>query len=644
MPEIEPQAREKESASRVLPFAIVALVAAYALTHPFTGFTGDAQIYMGRALADNDPAGVGRDLMYRLDGQSRFSLFPPIAAWLAARMSLIAAAQCLVVASSLLWLASAIALARAAAPQRALAVAAVIVLAPTAYGGFNLLRYAEQLAEPRPFAEAFVLFALATFLAERRLIAVACLIAAALFHPIMALAGVAALGVCLCVEDRRWLIAAVAGAVACIIATRAGAPLFDRLRVVIDPEWRDLLASRNAYLFPNLWPADAWALPLVQTITILTAARHAAPPLRRLMFATLAAGAFGLAVAYVVGAFDSVLLLMQAQFWRMWWLAAVVAALALGLRATEPQATTGPRGLALAMLALSWAFAQEAGLYAPLLACASLYVDRSPSPKIADEISRALWLGCGVAVVAHGAVDLPSAKMFAGLVQPGYTPSIMPLTLKFIASPLLFGAVALAAFGASSRIRNLRTVAIAAPSVALALAAGLLWNDASSFDRHMGAASRQADLAALMPDQKGEVLWLYSSFEPWVWLGRPGWSADMQGAGAVFSRELALTYRDRAHAQIDAGLRDETMIRRVPYRPKTFHPALTETGVAAICRRADAPAYIVAPVTSDAALDPALKARFWTPPAARVEILFRDDGVAFPRLDRYAIMDCAEHR
>lgn len=115
----------------------------------------------------------------------------------------------------------------------------------------------------------------------------------------------------------------------------------------------------------------------------------------------------------------------------------------------------------------------------------------------------------------------------------------------------------------------------------------------------------------------------------------------MQGAGAVFSRELAMTYRDRARAQIAAGVRDETIVKRVPYRPTTFHPAVTREGVASICARKDGPAYVVAPVRENAALDPALKAQIWTPPAVRVEMLFKGDGVEFPRLDRYAIVGCA---
>ncbi len=51
-------------------------IALWALTHPFQGIAGDTNVYIGRALADLNPAGIGRDMMFVYDGQSRFRMFP----------------------------------------------------------------------------------------------------------------------------------------------------------------------------------------------------------------------------------------------------------------------------------------------------------------------------------------------------------------------------------------------------------------------------------------------------------------------------------------------------------------------------------------------------------------------------------------
>ncbi len=628
----------KETLSRLFPLALVALAALYLLTHPFAGFTGDAQIYMGRALADNDPGGVGRDLMFRLDGQSRYSLFPRIAALLVERLGLLDAALLLVAVSSLLWFCGVLALARAATSQRWLSVAAIVILAPTAYGAFNLFHTAEGLAIPRPFAEGFVLLAIAIFLSGHRVLAFAPLVAAGLFHPIMALGGGAVLMLCLCFEDRRGFVVVAVAAVLLLIAAFMGLPLVDRLRATIDADWLELLQRRHKYLFPHLWPQNAWGLPAVQAITSLIAARRVSPALRRLLLAGLVCGAAGVGVAYLSGRFDPALLVMQAQLWRMWWLTGALSALALGLvalNASEP----GER-LGVAILALAWCLWQDAGVYAPAVAAMALLVSTLKLP-VSDDISRAIWLGAAVAVVAPLAIDLPALRFFADQFQPDFTPAILPLALKFLGPPLLLAAVALAVFGTPSWVGRAPLAALGIATVAHCALAGLLWNDATSFDKRMGDSGRRADLEKLMPNGQGEVLWIHSVLEPWVWLGRPGWSGDMQVAGAVFSPELAMLYRDRARALIAAGLRDETIIDRVPWRPKSFHPALTKEGVAAICARPDAPAYIVAPVKAGAALDPALNARLWTPPFVRSEMLFKADNIEFPRLDAYAIMDCA---
>ena len=48
----------------------------WALTHPYARIIHDARIYIDRVMADLDPAGLGRDLMFVHDGQFAFSLFP----------------------------------------------------------------------------------------------------------------------------------------------------------------------------------------------------------------------------------------------------------------------------------------------------------------------------------------------------------------------------------------------------------------------------------------------------------------------------------------------------------------------------------------------------------------------------------------
>ena len=50
--------------------------ALWALSHPYAGIIHDGRIYIGRVMADLDPAGIGHDMMFVHDGQFGFSLFP----------------------------------------------------------------------------------------------------------------------------------------------------------------------------------------------------------------------------------------------------------------------------------------------------------------------------------------------------------------------------------------------------------------------------------------------------------------------------------------------------------------------------------------------------------------------------------------
>src|ERR1700722_15101495 len=67
--------------SHGLVFLPLIACALWALTHAYQGIGGDASIYIGRAPPHLDPGGLGRDLLFTHDGQSRFSLYP----WLVKR-------------------------------------------------------------------------------------------------------------------------------------------------------------------------------------------------------------------------------------------------------------------------------------------------------------------------------------------------------------------------------------------------------------------------------------------------------------------------------------------------------------------------------------------------------------------------------
>jgi hypothetical protein len=73
----------------------------FLLSRPYQGILHDGYIYIGRALADLDPNGVGRDLMFVHDGQFGFSVFRFAATAFAALLGPALAAKALVLAAEL---------------------------------------------------------------------------------------------------------------------------------------------------------------------------------------------------------------------------------------------------------------------------------------------------------------------------------------------------------------------------------------------------------------------------------------------------------------------------------------------------------------------------------------------------------------
>lgn len=623
--------------------ALIALAGFYALEHPWPGVIGDSKIYMGRALADLDPAGVGADLMFRLDGQSQFSLFTPAARWLLAHLSLATAAALIAATGGALWFAGALAFARQIAPGRALAAAAIVFAAPAFYGPYKLLSYAEALAEPRPVAEAFTLLALAVFLSGRLIPALALLGVAAAIHPIMALAGIAAIGLALCIEDRRWLLLAFGGALALALAVALDAPIAGRLRVLVDPQWLALLMDRNAYLFPRFWKPEDLVLPAVQTVTILLAAARAGGRLKHLLYAGLAAGVLGVFVAWISDAVVPSLLLLQAQTWRMWWLTGCLAAFSLALCAIRYGEGAWRDRFALAMLAFAWTMWSQGPIVFVALAIATFLATPRFSRDIAISARIAGWTWAALAA----AIVIPALAMLAKWLElpatEGFAPIFTKRLLAVAGDSILLAAIALAAFGLPQAVARVPRLAALAVAIAAAGLGAWLCRDPDSYAREIASARIQSDLGALTP-RAGEILWLQGSLEPWVWLRRAHWLGDIQGAGIVFSRDLAMLYRERAEALGKAGLDNGGLIRRYADLPKTFIPPLEREGVAQICGRADGPAYVVAPVARDTTVDPALGARLWKAPALRLETSVRNGVVEAAALQTYAVIDCATLR
>ena len=602
-----------QGAFRFGRWAFVAVAASLlALSRVHLGLRHDARLYFGDALARLDPQGVGRDLIFAHDGQFGFSLYTPVLAWLVGGLGLSTAVMLVSALGLAAWLAALMLLmsrllADLPVAWRRAATVLVIAVAPY-YGAHEVFAYGEAFATPRILVEAIGMAALAAWLADRRWLAAAMLVAASTLHPIMALCGLAVLFVVLCLEDRRWLLAGLCGAVVAAVAASLGLPVAERLLRVMDPAWRTISEARSPTVFISLWPAEAWGRIAVQAATLGLAARLSHGPVRRLMAAALIAGLLGVAFAWLADLW-SLVLPIQVQAWRTLGLMAIFAAAGLAVCVRELSGRSPTGVLAVCALVVGWTyigFGALAVVAAAVALGAALIGDRVAwsAPSLTRRITVGLaallvllWAFVRFRALQQGLVGLPAGQgVGPGLIWnsglPGWIAAGVALVLA--ARPTL-----------------LKPWSSMLGAVILALLALALWDNRSGFARKRDTGPDQA-LQAMLGGRPGDVLWLAGDVEPWTLAGRASWASKLQGAGVVLSRPLAAVLNDRIGRLIAVDLVGEdwrTPFGAAPSAPK--FPTLQQ--VSRLCSAADAPAWIVAPMTPGATLDPTLRGQVWTP-------------------------------
>lgn len=618
----------------------ICLAIVWTLGHGFSGIDGDSRLYMGRALADNDPLGVGRDMMFVMDGQSAFTIFRSVAKTLAAAFGLGPTVAILTLVNLAAWFTAVVVFVRAIAPGRATAlILATAFVLPRFYTGWNLLSAGESIPVPRPLAEAGVLLAMAALCHGRFALCVACLAMAALFHPIMAAPGFGVLLVVLGLRDRRWLVGAATLGACVVGAGLLGLPLASRLTATIDPAWRSILLARTSYLFMSRWPVDALGPLVVRGISMGLACVWLAGPPRVILLASLAVGILGAATSALLGDALSNVLFVQAQLWRALWLPAAVAPVAAGICLWRLPERGAAGQIALAFLALAWVTLDRYPV-APLAACVALAAFLGV-PRLSFSVGRrtivAAWLLC---VCLAGATEWSAGSALLAILRQLPTDAPLPWTVVWSLGlptlPIMLLTLAWWRWPDAAATR-----AGAALSVVLGFAlVATHWDARLPAQADADAAIHRPDLAKMLASRPGPVLWTEGD-EAWYWLGRPNWNASTQGSSIVFSRELAIRWRARAEAVVQAGLAGGNLLapRDVPAPIKGL--PLDAAKIVRFCEKADAPAWIVTPLDRDAPLPPALNIRGWSPPAARGTFVFDADRVHWRRFDRFAVIACA---
>jgi hypothetical protein len=546
--------------------------AVFLLTRRYPGLHGDARLYAFMALARTDPAAFGADLFLKYGSQDAYSLFSPLYAVLISTLGLNAASLILMLASHAAWLVGAWLLTHRLARGGAGHAAFLLAVAVNAsYGGWEVLHAGEATLTARPLAEGLTLIGLSLILWRRWIGAAAALILAALFHPVMALAGWASAFVMLALK-RPWLwwLVPVGAAAGLGLALARIAP-FAAVLTIMDRAWLAGVVGHNGFVLPSSWLDADFARFAAQLAICAAAAWWTGGARRRLFVAVSIAALAGLLTSLIGGDVLHDAFVIQLQTWRLAWLMALAALpglviLALALR-DRPAGWPALALLAAPLVILTRPFSDFAWAWIPaaLMSAAGLILAGLIRQGRAPNWSRARCR-----IVVELACVLPLAAIVDSLVNFAQDLAFHASHGVFSLDPVSFVGIRLALLAAGLALlwlaRRRAALAILAASAGV-IAAGAIWDARSPWDRFVETGGPSAVAAGLAPN--AAILWGEEAVPTWFWLRRPAYVSATQAAGLLFSRETAVEWARRAAVV-------EPLVPLEAWSPKSHLPTCAE--------------------------------------------------------------------
>lgn len=570
------------------PWAVVLQVLAvaglYLLLYPYVGIAHDARLYSLQALNHLRPDLYGSDVFLRYGSQDDYTFFTPLYAVTITWLGVERAAALLTFASQMVFLTAAAFLARRLMPAKfILAALALLLLLPSHYGPQRIFAYLEAFITPRVLAEGLTLFAIASSLGKRYLTSAALLACAMLTHPIMGLAGLVLVGVMsFPIPWRRcWPLAVLALSAAALAALIGTIPTEWRL----DDEWLSIVLGHAEYLMLGNWPLDDWGRVAVVVATLAVGAWCLPGDTRRLSMGVLFATGSLMLLALIGGDLLHISIVVQAQPWRVLWLATVIAILLLPPIFIRCWQATPLHRCAVLLLAAAWLSPSEnlALLISPLAIAAAV----SCKSQISDRGLRLLQFSSyallGVILIDALAVSLLSLE--AGT----YNVAVSPV-LDVLRGASTGGAIPLICLFAGFwivRQKPRTALPVLTATTGLAVAATLgptigTWLNIR-YDKDLKAAF--AEWRSRIPPGS-EVMWAADTSRTtdgvivvWLLLERPSYVSKLQATTSLFSRRAALEIDRRTQSL--RGLVPSVELSHLD-RSQTARPA--SSALAEVCR------------------------------------------------------------
>jgi hypothetical protein len=544
-----PHAAEKPAHPLALASLGLCVAAVWILQRPYRGLNHDSVLYALSALARLH-TNLAHDVFLRFGSQDSYTLFGPLFAAAVRAFDLEPAAALLTFLGQAAFFIAGWTLARRVMSARlALLAVGLLIALPSDYGALQDFNYVEGFLTPRQLAEALVLASLAATLADRRIVGAICLLAAMLFHPIMAFAGIVILFF-LYLALPHAKAALLIGSI--LLAASLGAALLAPLGPFrpFDSVWLDRVYA-NGYLFMSQWSLRDWShfcIPAGALIVgVLTSPRVA---VRKLCASALMTAAAGILATLIFCDLLHVVIFTQMQPWRWLWLSQAVAILLLPLIALDCW-QIGRLGRA-AIVLLAGAGALRDLPPAPVIVLAAI-VCAAAAMRLNDWAhARLILMGCSALFILAMLINLlPHAVQSAGA-------GLMQGMSIWAGDGLLYVLILALIYWLGSW-RPSSALPLAAIAIIVCVLVPMGWHSWTTYKYTAASRALYAPWRAAIP-ANAEVFWASSPIAVWYWLERPGYWSPPQSAGDIFSRDKAFETARRSISVLaaldDAGQRN----------------------------------------------------------------------------------------
>lgn len=527
---------QKQTRLQALAMALSVAALWFAL-HPYRGIVHDGQLYTVQSLNALHPEQFASDLYFRYGSQDAFTIFSLLYKPLVAAFGVSPAHHLATLAGEAALLSGLIFFVRTVFRDRREALFALVaaIAVQSGYGGLDIFHYDEAFATPRPFAEALVLAAFTMAFTGRPIYACLALTLAAALHPVMALTGIAGLGLWVALKDRRLFLLAGAAAGFGVLLGVCSVQPFARLFEVFDPAWLDVVRQRCSFGFLTRWTVADYLGVAASLGLAVACLQWKDQTLRSLALVCSIASLGAMALTLIGGDVGHDVLVVNMQPWRALWLSRLLANMILGILALRAR----PGGLARWMLLVAATLSALTRFafclpiiadFATIAALVLFWIENSSEQPVHPWVRRVFLTLFGIAA--------SSPAVFAWFLsaRPG------------IAGDGVLVIIGAASFGLLVALdRGRLPGAQATVAAGLTLGAALLLNDRRTdwqrFLEHPGASD---DLVKFV----GEDSNLYWDNNPgifWFKMGRASFYSCLQGAGAMFYRGTAIDYARRGH-------------------------------------------------------------------------------------------------